>query len=198
MDVRVYKRYSAQERAGLIDNIVEEKFRTKDSWDELADRYNVDRSTLWRWRGTDEWKISETRWRRVLREEARTTAAETAGDMLDVLTDLAFNAKSEFVRMASASKVIDVVGLEDEIEEIKNDQNNEFLDWLKKFKHKPRGTLLDIEVEPGGFLPPSVIEANKIAAETIDAEFTELEDTPETPLDPEEPELPNHPSSDNE
>ena len=197
-DKKPYHRYTDQERAVLIERMVEMKFRSRKSWDEVCDEVGVSRATSRRWRMTDEWRMVEARWRRILREEARSDVHQIAHDAIGVLQDLMHDASvSPFTRYNCAAKLVDLVGIEDEIEERKADQNDELLDFLKKVGRKsnsgslppnPMGEILDIEVKPGGLLPDEIVEENMKMLEeflaqdalanddTIDGEFRYTDD----------------------
>src|SRR5215212_4431763 len=68
--------YTAQERRGLIERMIEQRIRTHSSWEQVAKANEVGLRTVERWRQTDEWRQTEYRWRRIMREETRTLIAE--------------------------------------------------------------------------------------------------------------------------
>jgi hypothetical protein len=170
---RIYKRYNQQERLTLIDKMLERKYRGKATWDEIADAFGVARSTIRRWRLGDEWRLAEARWRRVMREEARSDTTMLGQDALGVLQDLMHNARSEFVRYSSAGKILDLIGVGDEIEETKVDQASELMRFIEKVRTRQTetqhllaqgidpDTVLEAEVRPGGMLPEIVVHQNE-------------------------------------
>lgn len=200
-----YHRYSKDEKIRLFDVILEMKFRDKKTWDEIAADQKVARSTIRDWRRTDEWRISEARWRRILREENRSEASEMGNDALGVMQDLMHNARSEFVRYSAAAKIIDIVGIGDEVEEAKVDQAaelNKFLnEQAKRIEKRERmmldagikseKNLLSLEVKPGGMLPDEITRLNDALvterlreSDAIEAEFEVI--MPAAPASPED------------
>lgn len=172
---RDYHRHTKEEREQLIDSLLEAKARTRASWDEIGEQHGVSRSTIRRWRETDEWKLAEAKWRRILREEARTDVALIGQDMVGVLQDLAHHARSEFVRYSAAGKLIDIFGIENEIEETRNDQAGELLKFMQLLNGKSVSPvispeIIEAEVKPGGFLPERVEQENRQMMEDMGIE----------------------------
>jgi transposase-like protein len=95
---RRYQRYSKEAKAELFDRILEQKHREKTSWDDLAAAFGVARSTIADWRRSEEWRLAEARWRRIMREETRTDATGLGKDALEVMAHLMHHARSEFVQ----------------------------------------------------------------------------------------------------
>ncbi len=203
MEVEKYHRYTDDERSKLIEAMVEEKMRTRQSWDIVCDNHGVSRKTGYRWRQTEEWQIVEAKWRRILREEARTNIHEAAHDMIGILQDLAHGIPSHngekigsFTRYSAAKTLIELVGVGNEVEERVADQNDQFLAFLKKLKLPGSGTVppsVSAEtVRPGGLLPQSVVEDTKemmrkrLEEDDIDAEFHEIGYTSDDHSDPSE------------
>lgn len=186
-DGREYRRYGRDERNALIDRMLESKYRERATWEEVADKHGVSRSTIRRWRLTDEWRMAEARWRRVMREEARSDTTVLGQNALDVLSDLMNNARSEFTRYSAASKILDLIGVGDEIEEAKVDQSQELMKFMQQMQAKESrqkrleasgvgdAAIIDIEVRPGGMLPEAIIEQNRIAMQERLDEQQELE-----------------------
>lgn len=186
-DRRDYHRYTREERIGKIDRMLETKYKDRATWDEVADRHDIARSTIRRWRQSDEWRMAEARWRRIMREEARSDTTMLAQNALGVLQDLMQNARSEFTRYSAASKVLDLVGVGDEIEESKVDSSNELMKFMQQMKIKESerarlrdagidpDTILEAEVKPGGMLPEPVVEHNRMLMEQRLAEQDALE-----------------------
>jgi hypothetical protein len=142
--------------------MVEQRIRTHSTWQQVAEAHNVGLRTVERWRTTDEWRQTEYRWRRIMREETRTRIAEAAEDAVDVLIELMLDPQiPPFTRMQSAKALLEFGGIADELEEITVDQNDELMAFLKQAKRSssvvPR--LLDIEPLPSGLLPPALQEA---------------------------------------
>lgn len=174
MTEKNYHRYSKEERIELIDKMLEKKYRDKSTWDEVADAFGVARSTIRRWRLGDEWRMVEARWRRVMREEARSDTTMLAQDALGVLQDLMHTARGDFTRYSAAAKILDLVGVGDEIEEAKVDQTNELMKFIEKMqgravedaKLKAIGidpdSIIEAEVRPGGLLPEAIVTQNKL------------------------------------
>lgn len=184
--------YSEQERSKLIDAMVEEKFRTRKAWNEIADEHKIARKTIYRWRQTEEWQLMEAKWRRILREEARTEVHEIANSMIGVLQDLAYGISGNgekigsFTRFSAAKTLLEFVGIDAEFEERKLEQNDQFLDFLKQLKKGPISPqVLAAEVRPGGYLPESIIEANqdmmeeRLREDVVEAEFMYTGEDPE-------------------
>ena len=210
--IKRYHRYTKEEKIQLFDVIMEKKFRDKKTWDEIGADLNVARSTIRDWRRTDEWRMSEARWRRILREENRSDASEMGKDALGVMQDLMHNARSEFVRYSAAGKIIDILGIGDELEETKMDQTQELnkftMDIARRKAARERmmidaglssaDDLLSLEVKPGGMLPDAITKMNealiaeRMRGDVIDAEFRESDDkedkdareVDEDPIDP--------------
>lgn len=186
-DGREYHRFTKQERAELIDRMLETKYRERATWEEVADKHEVSRSTIRRWRLTDEWRMAEARWRRVMREEARSDTTVLGQNALEVLSDLMNNARSEFTRYSAASKILDLIGVGDEIEEAKVDQSQELMKFMQQMQAKQRhtreleakgidpATVIDVEVKPGGLLPDAIVQQNRLAMAERFAELEELE-----------------------
>lgn len=184
---RDYRRYTKQERNDLIDRMLETKYRQRATWEEVADRHEVSRSTIRRWRLTDEWRMAEARWRRVMREEARSDTTVLGQNALEVLSDLMNNARSEFTRYSAASKILDLIGVGDEIEEAKVDQSQELMKFMQQMQGRQSqrkklesagidpDNIIDVEVRPGGMLPEVIVEQNRMAMEERLEELDELE-----------------------
>lgn len=176
------RRYTREQRLELIDKMLETKYKDRVSWEEVADQYGVARSTIRRWRSGDEWRMAEARWRRVLREEARSDTTMLAQDALGVLQDLMHNARGDFTRYSAASKILELVGVGDEIEESKVDTTNELMKFIEKLSGRENertrlvsagidpDTIIDAEVKPGGILPDVVLEQNRVVIEARLAE----------------------------
>ena len=158
---KVRQAYAEQERRALIEQMVEQRIRTHSSWEQVAKATNVGLRTAERWRKTDEWRQIESRWRRMLREEARTRIAELAGQAVDVLTTLMLDPKTPaFTRMHCAKALLEFGGIADESEELTVDQNGELIDFLKLLQTSRShvSSVLDIEPLPSGLLPPQLRE----------------------------------------
>ena len=186
-DRRDYHRYTREERAAKMDRMLETKYKDRATWDEVADRHRVARSTIRRWRQSDEWRMAEARWRRIMREEARSDTTMLAQNALGVLQDLMQNARSEFTRYSAASKVLDLVGVGDEIEESRADTSSELMKFMQQMKLKESekqrlrdagidpDNVIDAEVKPGGLLPEGIVEQNRIRMDERLAGQTALE-----------------------
>ena len=194
-----YRRYSKQEKERLYDGMLEQKYRYKRTWEETAAQYTVARSAIGDWRRSEAWQLCEAKWRRVLREEARSDAAMLGQDALSVLSELMHSAKSEFVRYSSASKLVDIIGIGDELEEHRVDQAsqlNEFLAKMQQSKHRREAMadvaevdntkILELEVQPGGVLPPEITRMNDALVKrredeqnALEAEFRSMEEPAE-------------------
>lgn len=194
-EAKRYHRYSKEEKVQLYDKMLEQKYREDRPWDDIAAHFGVARSTIADWRRSDEWRMSEARWRRIMREEARSDATMMGSDALGVLQDLMHNSKSDFVKYSAAAKVIDITGIGDEIQEAAVDQATELNKFLaqnarsKEIRLKMQeqagitggDDLLMLEVKPGGMLPDKITALNEelIAKrrqeqDILDAEFREV------------------------
>lgn len=194
-----YKRYNKEEKLRLYDRMLELKYRKRLSWDEIAAKFKVARSTIRDWRQTDEWRLAEARWRRTMREEARSDATLMGQDALGVLADLMHNAKSEFTRYSAAAKVVDLVGIGDETIEQLTDETSKLSQWLETGLRRKdlqiarlkagglnnQEELLALEVKPGGLVPDQISKMNDAMAEekrleregrenALEAEFVEV------------------------
>lgn len=153
------KRHTDKERREIIEQMVEERIREESTDEQIAARHNICSRTLRRWKQSDEWREVEHRWRRILREETRSDIAEIASKAVGVLTELALNDKVQpFTRMNAAKTLLEFSGVADELEEIKVDQNDELLTFLKQAKASRSvvATVMDIEPLPSGLLPPEL------------------------------------------
>jgi hypothetical protein len=196
MEEEIYHRYTDEEKIEKIDAMVETRFRERIPWDQVCEKHGVSRKTAYRWRQTEDWLIAEGKWRRILREEARTNIHETANDMIGILQDLAHGIPAangerigSFTRFSAAKTLLEMVGVDNEVAEKQLDQNDQFLDFLKKLKIGGGGqappTMLAEEVRPGGLLPASVVESTKEMIkkrleedDDIDGEFVEITENP--------------------
>ena len=79
---RRYRRLTTARKRALFDRMLEKKSREKLTWTEVARAFRVGRPTLSAWRRTEEWRLAEARWRRILREETRSDAAALGPDAL--------------------------------------------------------------------------------------------------------------------
>lgn len=173
------KSYPAQERERLIASALDQRYQAKKNWEEIADELDLARSTLTEWRKTEEWKEADQRWRRLMREQVRGDSAQMAGDANNVIYELAMTAKSEYVRLMAACKILDINQVGNEIEEAAADQQKELTDFLLKVG-KRRLAASDFTVGAGGALPAALQAQNedyrvrKIAeTEIVEAEFRE-------------------------
>lgn len=151
--------YAQDERRELIEKMVEQRIRSRATWAQVAVANNVPLRTAERWRTTDEWRQAESHWRRILREEARTSVAENAQEAIGVLLELMHDqAVSPFTRFNCAKTLLELAGIDEETEEVKADQNSELLEFLKERQRAPSvvATVLDIEPLDGGLLPPQL------------------------------------------
>jgi hypothetical protein len=139
--------------------MVEERIRSRATWEEVAAAHNVPLRTAERWRTTDEWRQAEARWRRILREETRTQIVEVAGQAVEILVELMRNPQTPaFTRFNCDKTLLEMVGIDEEIEEIQVDKNDEFMAFLKERQRTPSlvATLMDLEPLDGGLLPPQL------------------------------------------
>ena len=174
-----YHRYTKDERNDLIDRILETRYRHQKTWEECSDIYDMSRSTIQRWRRTDEWQFTEAKWRRIMREETRSDMTGVSQDAKEVLKELMHTARSEFVRFSSAKTLLDYTGIDQEIEERGLDQKDEILTFLKKVeqhtKDKDRlrdagidpDTIIDVEAKEGGLLPDEIVVQNTLMAKSL-------------------------------
>lgn len=179
--------YSKQEKLERIDQALEMRYERKMNWDEIADTTGVARSTLSAWRKDPEWREADARWRRLLREQARSDAASIVSEMMDGMYELAKTAKSEYVRFMAMKEVIDINQVANEIEETALDQQkelNEFLQRIGRREATAAVVMSQLPVQPGGLLPESIMSANvgyrdrkRAEAEALEAEFREVQNS---------------------
>jgi len=153
--------YTEQERQALIEQMVEQRIRDRTSWEQVAADNEVSLRTAERWRKSDEWRQIESRWRRIMREEARTEIGELMSDAIAVLQELMLDPKTPaFTRMHCARALLEFGGIANEMEEITVDQNDEFMDFLKHLdpSRSVAARVRDIEPLPSGLLPPQLQE----------------------------------------
>lgn len=188
--------YTPQERLDLIEEALNLRYNSRKNWEDISKELSLARSTLGQWRKSQDWKDSELRWRRTLREQVRGDSANMMDEALDTLYQLMRTDKSGYVRYMCATKILDINQVGNEIEESQADQKKElgdFLIKLEKGKAKAANELAKLSVQGGGMLPESIQAMNeeyrsrKIKeAQAIEAEFrsidTEeiLENDPET------------------
>ena len=117
--------------------------------------------TVERWRKTDEWRQIESRWRRIMREEARTEIGESMPDAIAILKELMLDPKTPpFTRMHCAKTLLEFGGIADEMDEITVDHNGELIDFLKHVtqSRSVADRVHDLEPLPSGLLPPQLQE----------------------------------------
>ena len=191
MSERRYHRHTPAEKLAKMEALIEEKFRTHKTWEQVCANHSIDRSTKLRWSQTEEWREIEQRYRRMLREELRTDVTQDGRAAVQVLRDLMHGVPGadgskvgSFTRYSAAKTLIELVGLEQELEEKTADKVDEIVDFLKAVGREPelpRAAIaqhLSVEVLPGGHLPPEIVAENEIMyaqlradEEAIEAEF---------------------------
>jgi hypothetical protein len=155
------QRYPEQERQALTERMVEQRIRDHSSWEQVAADNEVSLRTAERWRKSDEWRQIESRWRRIMREEARTEIGELMPDAIAILKELMLDPETPpFTRMHCAKTLLEFGGVADETDEITVDHNAEFLDYLKHLdpSRSVAARVRDIEPLPSGLLPPQLQE----------------------------------------
>lgn len=170
---------SKADKVAQFDAILELRFREKLTWDEIAEKRGIARSTILRWRRSEEFQLTEAKWRRLMREETRTETALIGNRMVAILNELAESARSEFVRMTSASKLIDVLGIADEAAESLAEDAGELVRFMKQLRGRqigPVGEVLEAEVRPGGLLPKPIADLVEAGREAVLSEEPEEEE----------------------
>jgi hypothetical protein len=158
---KAHQPYAKQDRQALIERMVEQRIRTKSTWEQVARANHVSLRTVERWRKSDEWRQIESKWRRIMREETRTLIAELTGQAVDVLRDLMLDPTiPAFTRMHCAKALLEFGGIADEMEEFTVDHNAEFLDFLKHLDQSGSiaARVRDLEPLASGLLPPELQE----------------------------------------
>jgi hypothetical protein len=158
---KAHQPYTKQEREALIGQMIEQRIRTHSTWEQVAANNEVSLRTAERWRKSDEWRQIESKWRRIMREEARTEIGELMSDAIAVLQELMLDPKiPPFTRMHCAKTLLEFGGIADESEEIIVDQNDDFLDFLKHLdpSRSVAARVRDIEPLASGLLPPQLQE----------------------------------------
>lgn len=187
-NARATVRYSDEQRRALYSKILRLRFgpfelgEKRATWDAIADALHISRTTLYAWQQLEDYKQAEIRYRKLLREEGRTTVAGMGRDALDHLFYLMTNARSEFVQLESAREIIKLTNIEKELEEAEHDANQELIEFQKvllkrkaeRAKLREAGfdpdSIIDVPVKPGGILPDIVQAENRIVAERFSAE----------------------------
>lgn len=190
--------YTPEERAELIEEALSLRYNNRKNWEEISKELSIARSTLGQWRKTQDWKDSELRWRRSLREQIRGDSANMMDEALDTLYQLMRTDKSGYVRYMCATKILDINQVGNEIEESQADQKKElgdFLIKLEKNKLKSANELAKLTVNGGGMLPDTIQAMNEEyrlrkvrEAQAIEAEFRSLDE--DEILENEEEDLP--------
>lgn len=173
--------YPVAERRQLIEQALELRYNERLKWEEIADRINVARSTLAEWRKSTDWKEADTRWRKMLRDQARGDSAQMLDDAVQVIYELMKTDRSGYVRFMAASKIIDMNQVGNELEEQSLDQQKELNDFLLKAHRKAQVEIAP--VLPGGLLPASIAEENELYRDrkraesaAVEAEYREVMD----------------------
>ncbi len=158
---KAHQPYTKHERQALIEQMVEQRIRDRTSWELVAKANHVSLRTVERWRTSDEWRQIESRWRRIMREEARTEISELVSDAIAVLKELMLDPKTPaFTRMQCARALLEFGGIADERDEITVDQNGELIDFLKQLdpSRSVAARVRDLEPLASGLLPPQLQE----------------------------------------
>lgn len=176
------KVYDANQRVKLINDALELRYQHRMKWEEIADKIDIARSTLSEWRKSDEWREADSRWRRLLRDRARGTSAEMLEEAVQTIYELMKTDRSGYVRFMSASKLIDMHQIGNEIEEELADQQKELNEFLLTMAKRKAAFELG-EVRPGGMLPEHIEERNAEYRErklretqALEAEYRELDE----------------------
>ncbi len=179
------KTYTVQQRKDLIEKALEARYNQRKNWEEIADNLNVARSTLTEWRKIDEWKEADSKWRRLLRDQARGDSTQMLDEAVNMLYELMMTDKSGYVRYMSACKILDMNQVGNEIEESQADQQRELNDFLIQSARESISVreLLSAPVGAGGILPATIQAMNeeykaRKLAEIVDVSFKETKVTP--------------------
>jgi hypothetical protein len=205
---RRFKSYSADQRRRFFERILQMRYgpfdlvagEAKKTWTEVAEALGVARSTLAEWKGSDEFKALERRYRQQLKDEARTDLASLQERALAHMAYLSENAGSEHVQFLATQALLEHANLAAEEEEKLQEAQGElvrFQTTLTKIKAKRElmraagveaGSVREARVRPGGLLPEAVVQQNEVIKqlrageqdaeeeEAIDAEYEDLDD----------------------
>jgi len=150
-----------QEKRALIAKAVALRYEERASWEAIAKRLGIARSTLQEWRLTDDWKRAEYQKRAELRDEARADSSQVLKEAVQTLYDLMRTSENERIRFMAAQKLIDLNRV-DELDEPSTETSNEYQEFLQELAQREKETVaLRGEVEPGGLLPRAVAEATE-------------------------------------
>lgn len=177
------KLYTDDMRLELISKALDLRYTKRMNWSDIADNISIARSTLNEWRKLDDWKDADARWRRQLRDDARGDSSQLLELAVQVIKELMLTDKSGYVRLMSASKLIDMNQVGMELEEKIVDQSKELNDFLLRTERKKTEFK---RVLPGGLLPTEIQEMNQEYKErklqeskALEAEYTLIKEEEE-------------------
>lgn len=176
------KTYSDHERQEKITQALRLRYQERKNWEEIAKDLDLARSTLSEWRKDDDFREEDSRWRRVLREQARGDSAQMLDEAIATLYELMKTDRSGYVRYMASTKLIDLNNVQHEQEEIAADQAKELNDFLLKEMKQRALKPVEFKTLPNGLLPDEIQAENeryrdrkRSELETITAEFRQVE-----------------------